>query len=70
MLDRLKAKSLKDKYGSRNITDLATSYLRIKYNDGSSKNIEDYGKNGTKELAEVYNFIAELRKNQDWKKVN
>mgnify|MGYP007112293733 CR=1 FL=1 len=34
-----------------------------------SMEIEDYGKNGTKELAKVYKFIADLRKNQDWKKV-
>ena len=69
MLDRLNAKSLNDKYGNYNITDLPTSFLRLNYKDGSSKNIEDYGKDGTKELAEVYKFIADLRKNQNWKKV-
>ncbi|MGL6037881.1 MAG: DUF6438 domain-containing protein, partial [Soonwooa sp.] len=41
MLDRLNAKSLNDKYGNHNITDLPTSFLRLNYKDGSSKNIED-----------------------------
>ena len=69
LLDGLDLKSLSDKYGSRNITDLSTSYLRVKFNDGSSKNIEDYGKRGTEKLKIVYQFFEDLKHNQQWEKV-
>ncbi|WP_276876354.1 DUF6438 domain-containing protein, partial [Chryseobacterium joostei] len=68
LLDGLDVKNLKDKYGSRNITDLSTAYLRINFNDGTSKNVEDYGKRGSEKLSEVYHFIEDLRKNQEWTK--
>ncbi|AZA82657.1 hypothetical protein C1637_20610 [Chryseobacterium lactis] len=69
LLNGLDVKSLNDKYGKRNITDLSTSYLRINFNDGTSKNVEDYGKRGSEKLSEVYHFIEDLRKNQQWTKV-
>ncbi|WP_343610630.1 DUF6438 domain-containing protein [Chryseobacterium oranimense] len=69
LLNSLDVKNLKDKYGSRNVTDLPTSYLRINFTDGTSKNVEDYGKNGREKLREVYTFIEELRHNQQWTKV-
>ncbi len=69
LLDSLNPKSLKNKYGERNITDLPTSYLRINFNDGTSKTIEDYGKHGTKKLEEVYHFFENLRFNQTWTKI-
>jgi hypothetical protein len=69
LLDGLDVKNLKDKYGTRNITDLSTSYLRINFTDGTSKNVEDYGKRGSEKLREVYLFIEELRHNQEWAKV-
>lgn len=69
LLDGLDAKNLEDKYGDRRMTDLPTSYLRLTFSDGSTKNIEDYGKHGTEKLSEIYRFFDDLRKNQDWKKV-
>jgi hypothetical protein len=69
LLNGLNVKSLNDKYGSRNITDLPTSYLRIKFNDGTVKNVEDYGKRGTEKLSELYKFFENLRFNQQWTKV-
>jgi hypothetical protein len=69
LLNGLNVKSLNDKYGSRNITDLPTSYLRIKFNDGTVKNVEDYGKRGTEKLSELYKFFENLRLNQQWTKV-
>ncbi|MGG5208329.1 DUF6438 domain-containing protein [Chryseobacterium sp. MIQD13] len=69
LLNTLDVKSLKDNYGTRNVTDLPTSYLRINFTDGSSKNVEDYGKSGSTKLKEVYTFIEELRHNQQWAKV-
>lgn len=70
LLDGLNVKMLNEKYGSRNVTDLPTSYLRINFADGTSKNVEDYGKRGTEKLSELYKFFEDLRTNQDWKKVN
>lgn len=69
LLDALDVKSLHDKYGKREITDLPTSYLRIDFADGTSKNIEDYGKQGSEKLSEVYNFFENLRKSQQWTRV-
>ena len=69
-LDSLNLKSLKTYYGNKNISDLPTSYLRITFADGTKKNIEDYGKGGTAELEELYNFIEDMRKTQTWTKVN
>ena len=69
LLDGLNVKGLNDKYGEHNITDLPTSYLRMKFADGTSKNVEDYGKRGSEKLSEVYKFFENLRKNQQWTKV-
>lgn len=69
LLDRTDLKSLQDEYKNRNISDLPTSYLRIKYTDGSSKNIEDYGKNGTLKLRAIYEFMEGLRLSQKWTRV-
>ncbi|PWN59933.1 hypothetical protein DBR39_01570 [Chryseobacterium sp. KBW03] len=69
LLDGLNVKSLNDKYGTKNITDLPTSYLRINFADGTSKNVEDYGKRGSEKLSEVYHFFEDLRKNQEWTKI-
>lgn len=69
LLNGLDIKNLKDNYGEKNITDLPTSYLRIKFTDGTSKNVEDYGKRGSEKLSEVYHFFEDLRKNQQWTKV-
>ncbi len=69
LLDGLNVKTLHDKYGERNITDLPTSYLRVNFSDNTSKTVEDYGKKGTEKLVEVYKFFEDLRQNQQWTKV-
>lgn len=69
-LDSLNLKSLKNYYGNKNISDLPTSFLRITFTDGTKKNVEDYGKGGTEELEQLYNFIEDMRKTQTWTKVN
>jgi len=69
LLNDLNVKSLQDKYGSHNITDLSTAYLRIKFEDGASKNVEDYGKRGSEKLTKVYQFFEALKHNQQWTKV-
>ncbi len=69
LLNGLNVKNLNDRYGERNITDLPTSYLRVQFTDGTSKNVEDYGKRGSEKLSEVYRFFEDLRKNQQWTKI-
>lgn len=69
LLDDLDVKNLNEKYGSNNVTDLPTSYLRIKFADGMSKNTEDYGKKGSEKLMKVYQFFEDLKQNQQWTKV-
>lgn len=69
LLDDLEVKNLQNKYGTRNVTDLPTSYLRIKFADGTSKNTEDYGKKGSEKLMKVYQFFEDLKQNQQWTKV-
>ena len=54
---------------SQNITDLQTVVLKITYDGGKVKNIEDYGANGTKRLTKVYDILFKLRVNQNWKKI-
>lgn len=68
LLDGLKVKSLNEKYGNRNVTDMPTSYLTVKFADGTTKQLEGYGKKGSEKLAELYRFFEDLRHNQDWKK--
>lgn len=70
LLDGLNLKTLKDKYGSKNVTDLPTAHLIITFGDGSTKHIEDYGKRGTEKLDVLYAFIENLRKSQTWTKVD
>lgn len=69
LLDGLNVKSLKDNYGEKNISDLPSSHLRIRFADGTSKHVEDYGKRGSEKLSELYRFFENLRKNQEWTKV-
>jgi len=69
LLNGADLKSLKSEYKNKNVSDLPTAYLRIKYGDGTLKNIEDYGKNGTLKLDEIYQFIENLRFVEKWKKV-
>lgn len=70
LLDGANLSSLKNEYKDRNVSDLPTSYLRINFADRSSKNIEDYGKNGTPKLREIYDFMEGLRKTQNWTKIS
>lgn len=68
-LNALNIKSLDEKYGNRNVTDMATSYLRVQFSDGTSKQVEDYGKRGSEKLMQVYQIFEDLKHNQQWQKV-
>ena len=69
MLNDLQPKDLKDYYGNKNVSDLPTSYLTLKFQDGTNKKIEDYGKHGTPDLEKVYQFFEDLKTNQTWTKI-
>lgn len=70
LLNGANLKSLNDEYINRNISDLPTAFLRVDFSDGTKKNIQDYGKNGTPKLKEIYTFMESLRETQKWEKVN
>lgn len=70
LLESADLKSLQNEYKNRNVSDLPTSFLRVNYADGTVKNIEDYGKNGTPKLKEISQFMEGLRLSQNWVKVS
>lgn len=55
--------------GNNMVNGRSTAILKLQRIDGTSEKIEDYGKNKTEKLAEVYKFIENLRYNQQWTKV-
>lgn len=69
LLNELNPKSLNDYYGNKNVTDLPSSYLRLDFIDGSKKQVQDYGKNGSEKLKAVYNAFEDLKKSQTWTKI-
>ncbi len=69
MLNQVNPKSLKSYYGNKNISDLPSAYLTITYKDGTVKKVQDYGKSGTEELDNLWQFFEDLRTTQTWTKV-
>lgn len=67
IINYLKLNSLKDEY-SVNWTDDQTSTLEIKFSNGKTKKISDYGMIGTFGLKHLYDQLFALRKTQKWKK--
>lgn len=70
LIQAAKIETLDSKLGNRNVTDMPSAILKVTYKNGTIKEINDYGKRGTPELAAVYKYFESLRFNQDWKKVN
>jgi len=66
-INYLKWTSLKDEY-SVNWTDDQTATLEIKFSNGQTKKISDYGMIGTFGLEHLYDQLFALRKTQKWKK--
>ena len=69
LLNNVNPKSLNAYYGNKNVTDLPTSYLRLDFTDGSKKEVQDYGKNGSEKLKAVYNAFEDLKKSQKWTQI-
>ncbi|WP_330442228.1 DUF6438 domain-containing protein [Flavobacterium sp. C4GT6] len=51
-------------------TDAPSCLLKITYNDGKSKIINDYGLSGTYGLKILYALLTDLRNNQEWIKTD
>lgn len=66
LLNYINFPTLKDRYAA-SWSDSATATLKITYNNGKVKTIEDYAMVGTYGLKGVYELIADLRYNQKWK---
>lgn len=69
LLHQLQPLSLQDFYGNKKIMDLPSSYLRLYFQDGSQKQIQDYGKAGTPQLETLYQFFEDLKTTQNWSKI-
>jgi hypothetical protein len=67
LLNYVNVKSLKNNY-SVNWTDSPGSTLYIRFSDGSTKLIADYGEEGTFGLRQVYQLFFALANNQNWVK--
>ncbi len=65
-INYINIKDLKNRYIAFH-TDDASYHLKIKFADGSSKVIDDYAKSGPFGLSHLYNLLADLRNNQQWK---
>ncbi|MDO7883770.1 DUF6438 domain-containing protein [Hymenobacter cheonanensis] len=60
LLDAINPPRLSDHY-SVDVTDNPTIYLAIRYTNGQTKSIEDYGERGTYGLAVLHKFLLDLR---------
>jgi hypothetical protein len=60
LLDAINPSRLNDHY-SVDATDNPTIYLTVRYTNGQTKSIEDYGERGTYGLAVLYKFFLDLR---------
>jgi Domain of unknown function (DUF6438) len=66
LINYLSVKTLNDNYNV-SWTDDQTCWLRIRFADGTVKEIKDYGLKGTFGLRLIYSIFFDLRSNQDWK---
>jgi hypothetical protein len=66
LINYLEIKKLDDNYAV-SWTDDQTAWLRVRFADGSVKEIKDYGMRGTFGLRSLYKKFFELRTNQEWK---
>jgi len=66
LVNYMNVKSLQDNYRVP-WTDDQTSWLKIKFTDGSIKEIQDYGLRGSFGLRLLYNIFFDLRSSESWK---
>lgn len=66
LMNYLNITNLEDAYNVP-ATDFPTITLKVYFDDGSMKEIRDYGEQGTMGLRKLYNLFSDLRINQNWK---
>lgn len=66
LLNYLDFPTLEDDY-FLSVTDNPGSKLKITYNQGKIKIIDDYGQKGTRGLIKIYELFEKLKTNQSWK---
>jgi hypothetical protein len=67
LLNDIDFPNLKDNYAV-SWTDQQTAILKITYNNGEIKTINDYGMKESFSLAGLYSFLLNLRNTEQWKK--
>ncbi len=70
MVDAADIKTLKDSYIDERIMDASKNNLRIKYANGTMKDIAMSAGEKPQKLTDLQKFITELKEKQSWKKVN
>jgi hypothetical protein len=65
LINYIAIKKLENNY-TVNWTDYPTCVIRVKFTDGTVKEINDYGELGTFGLRELYKRFFKLRGNQNW----
>lgn len=70
LTDAADVKSLSDSYIDNRIMDASKSNLRVYFSDGSKKDIALSAGEKPEKLKTLYTYISDLKKNQNWQKVN
>ncbi len=70
LTDAANVKTLKNSYIDERIMDASKTTLRIYFSDGTKKEISISAGEKPTELKALYTYIAELKKNQKWQKIN
>ncbi|GAA0549717.1 hypothetical protein LX66_4397 [Chitinophaga japonensis] len=65
LIDYIHVQSLSENYAIE-ATDYPTAILKVIFEDGQEKLIQDYGMRGTHGLRALYHFIDKLRSSQEW----
>jgi len=70
LTDAANVKSLSDSYIDKRIMDASKSNLRVYFSDGSKKDIALSAGEKPENLIALITYITELKKKQNWQKVN
>ncbi|TDS16204.1 DUF6438 domain-containing protein [Sphingobacterium paludis] len=66
LLHTLDYQNLKETYGNRNVSDLPSVNIAIRYGKEQEKKVNDYGGRGTPELTQFYEHIDKLVTDVKW----
>ncbi|KGE15767.1 DUF6438 domain-containing protein [Sphingobacterium deserti] len=66
LLHKLDYQNLQDMYGNRNVSDLPSVNLTIRFGKEEEKKVNDYGGRGTPELTKFYEHVDRLVYEMKW----